>query len=128
MARPQTGRPTDQELDILNVIWALGPSSVRAVWQELSQSREIGQTSVLKTMQIMRDKGLLVCDADQRPQVFRTAQSQKATLKQLAGDLMGRVFGGSTSLLLLHAMESKKTSRAELAEIRALLDQFDKGK
>ncbi len=76
MARPQTGRPTDQELEILKVIWALGPSSVRAVWQELSQSREIGQTSVLKTMQIMRDKGLLVCDADQRPQVFRTAQSQ----------------------------------------------------
>ncbi len=128
MARPQTGRPTDQELEILKAIWTLGPSSVRDVWQVLAQSREIGQTSVLKTMQIMRDKGLLLCDTYQRPQLFKPAQSQKATLKQLAGDLIGRVFGGSTSLLLLHAMESKKATRAELAEMRALLDQFEKNK
>ena len=79
-------------------------------------------------MQIMRDKGLLNCDTDQRPQVFRPAQSQKTTLKQLAGDLIGRVFGGSTSLLLQHAMESKKATRTELAEMRALLDQVEKSK
>lgn len=128
MARPQTGRPTDQELEILKVIWDCGPCSVRDVWQKLSEMREIGQTSVLKTMQIMRDKGLLNCDTDQRPQIFRPAQSQKTTLKQLAGDLIGRVFGGSTSLLLQHAMESKKTTRTELAEMRALLDQVEKSK
>jgi BlaI family penicillinase repressor len=128
MARPQTGRPTDQELEILKVLWDCGPCSVRDVWQKLSEMREIGQTSVLKTMQIMRDKCLLNCDTDQRPQVFRPAQSQKTTLKQLAGDLIGRVFGGSTSLLLQHAMESKKATRAELAEMRALLDQVEKSK
>ena len=128
MARPHTGRPTDQELEILKVLWEAGPGSVREVWQKLSLMREIGQTSVLKTMQIMRDKGLLICDTEQRPQIFRPAQSQKTTLKQLAADLIARVFEGSTSLLLQHAMESKKATRAELAEMRALLDQVDKSK
>lgn len=128
MARPHTGRPTDQELEILKVLWEAGSGSVRDVWQKLSEMREIGQTSVLKTMQIMRDKGLLICDTEQRPQIFRPAQSQKTTLKQLAGDLIARVFEGSTSLLLQHAMENKKATRAELAEMRALLDQVEKSR
>ena len=128
MARPQTGRPTDQELEILKVLWANGPSSVRDVWQKISETREIGQTSVLKIMQIMRDKGLLLCDSNQRPQVFRPQQSQKATLKQLASDLISRVFGGSTSQLLLHAIESKKATPTELEEMRALLDQAKNNK
>lgn len=128
MARPLTGRPTDQELEILKVLWANGPSSVRDVWQKISETREIGQTSVLKIMQIMRDKGLLLCDSNQRPQVFRPQQSQKATLKQLASDLISRVFGGSTSQLLLHAIESKKATPAELEEMRALLDQAKNSK
>ena len=72
MARPATGRPTDQELQILHVLWQHGPSSVRDVWKVMSQSRDIGYTSVLKIMQIMRDKELLVCDTRQRPQVYRS--------------------------------------------------------
>ena len=65
MARPTTGRPTDQELEILKVLWEHGPSSVREVWKVLARERDIGSTSVLKVMQIMRDKGLIVCDARQ---------------------------------------------------------------
>ena len=71
MARPQTGRPTDQELEILKVLWEAGPSSVRDVWRTIAEDRSIGYTSVLKVMQIMRDKGLLICDASQRPQMCR---------------------------------------------------------
>ena len=123
MPRPATGRPTDQELEILKVLWEIGPSSVRDVWLRLSATRDIGQTSVLKIMQIMRDKDLLVCDATLRPQVFRPRQNQKTMLKKLAGDLLDRVFGGSTRLLLLHAMESRKTTPEELAEIRKLLEE-----
>ncbi len=124
MARPATGRPTDQELEILKVLWEFGPSTVRDVWQRLSATRDIGQTSVLKIMQIMRDKELLVCDASLRPQVFRPRQNQKTMLKKLAGDLLDRVFGGSTRLLLMHAMENRKTTPTELAEIRKLLDEL----
>ena len=77
MARPSTGRPTDQELQILKVLWERGPSSVRDVWKQIASKREIGSTSVLKIMQIMRDKGLLVCDSSQRPQVYRPRRTRK---------------------------------------------------
>lgn len=127
MARAATGRPTDLELEILKVLWERGPSSVRQVWQTMSQDREIGYTTVLKIMQIMRDKELLVCDARQRPQVFRPRQSQRTVLRHLAGDLVDRVFGGSTQALVLHAIEHKRSTPEELREIRRLLDQIERG-
>lgn len=125
MARPTSGRPTDQELEILKVLWEQGPSSVRGVWKTIAQSREIGYTSVLKIMQIMREKGLLACDARKRPQLYRPRQSQQATLKHLAGDLLKRAFGGSAHSLLLHALGNERTSRDELDEIRKLLDEME---
>lgn len=128
MPRPTTGRPTDQELQILRVLWQQGPSSVRDVWKILSQSRDLGYTSVLKIMQIMRDKGLVVCDTRQRPQLYRSKQSQETTLTRLARDLLDRAFGGSTKLLLLHALDKKRCAASELAEIRELLQQLEQEK
>jgi BlaI family transcriptional regulator, penicillinase repressor len=125
MARPATGRPTDQELEILKVLWERGPSSVRDVGKVLCKQRDIGSTSVLKVMQIMRDKGLIVCDTTQRPQVYRTKRSQHATRKQLAGDLLKRAFGGSAKLLLLHALDTKRCPPEELLAIRKLLDEIE---
>ena len=125
MARPTTGRPTDQELQILKVLWERGPSSVRDVWKTIAATRDIGCTSVLKIMQIMRDKGLVVCDTRQRPQVYRTKQTQQTTLKHLARDLLDRAFGGSAKMLLLHALDNKRCAPDELAEIRDLLKQIE---
>lgn len=125
MARPATGRPTDQELEILKVLWERGPSTVRDVWQAIAATREIGSTSVLKIMQIMRDKGLVVCDTSRRPQVYRPRQSQQTMLKRLAADVLERVFGGSTRLLFLHALDARRCSPEELTEIRGLLDQIE---
>jgi len=73
----------------------------------------------------MRDKGILACDTRNRPQVFRPRQSQQATLKLLAGDLLKRAFGGSARSLLLHALGNERTSRDELDEIRKLLDEME---
>ena len=127
MARPARNRPTDQELEILKVLWEKGPSSVREVWKAISASRDLGYTSVLKIMQIMRDKGLVVCDVTQRPQRYRPKQTQRATLRQLAGDLLARAFGGSTRLLLLSALDKKRCKPEELAEIRELIDRIERG-
>lgn len=126
MARPATGRPTDQEIEILKVLWDRGPSSVRDVWKVIAEGRDIGYTSVLKIMQIMRDKELVVCDTKQRPQLFRPRQSQQSTLRQLAGDLLTRVFGGSAQSLLLHALDPKRCSPQQLSEIREMLDQIER--
>lgn len=127
MARPARNRPTDQELEILKVLWDRGPSSVREVWKQLSASRALGFTSVLKIMQIMRDKGLVACDAGRRPQRFRPRRTRQATLRQLATDLLARAFGGSTKLLVLSALDRKRCKPEELAEIRELLDQIERG-
>ena len=126
MPRPATGRPTDQELQILKVLWDRGPSSVRDVWKTLTQSRNIGYTSVLKIMQIMRDKGLVLCDSRQRPQLYRAKQPQQATLRHLAKDLLHRAFGGSAKSLMLHALDNKRCTPEELAEIRNLLDEIER--
>lgn len=91
----------------------------------MAQSREIGYTTVLKIMQIMREKGLVVCDARQRPQLYRPRQNQSTVLRQMAGDMLERVFGGSARLLLLHALDYKRSRPEELAEIRGLLDQIE---
>lgn len=127
MARPARNRPTDQELEILKVLWERGPSSVREVWKEISASRALGYTSVLKIMQIMRDKGLVLCDATKRPQRYRPRQPRGTTLRQLASDLLSRAFGGSTRLLLLSALDKQRCTPEELAEIRELLDEIEKG-
>jgi predicted transcriptional regulator len=126
MPRPATGRPTDQELQILKVLWDRGPSSVREVWKKLAEARDLGYTSVLKIMQIMREKGLVVCDTRQRPQLYRPKQTQQTTLRHLAKDLLHRAFGGSATSLLLHALGKQPCPPKELAEIRKLLDQLER--
>jgi predicted transcriptional regulator len=74
----------------------------------------------------MREKGLVVCDTRQRPQVYRAKQSQRSTLRHLAGDLLERVFGGSARALLLHALDAKRCQPEELSEIRDMLDELER--
>jgi len=122
-----TPRPTDAELAILNVLWQRGPSTVRDVYEALSASQGTGYTTVLKLMQIMTEKGLVVRDESQRAHVYMAKQSERRTQRQLLGDLMDRAFGGSSAKLVLNALSDHPASAQELRNIRALLDQLEKG-
>jgi len=118
--------PTDAELAILSVLWRLGPSTVRAVHEQLSPSQGTGYTTVLKLMQLMAQKGLVVRDESQRSHVYRAASAEAQTQKRLLGDLMERAFEGSASQLVLRALSVKRSSAEELEQIRRLLDELAK--
>lgn len=123
----QSPRPTDGELEILRVLWSLGPSTVRQVHDELSQKRNVGYTTMLKLMQIMTNKGLLLRDESQRSHIYRARQKEAVTQKQLVKDLVSRAFGGSTEKLVMQALSSKKATAQEIADIRKLLDEMEGG-
>jgi predicted transcriptional regulator len=119
-------RPTDAELDILTVLWSRGPSTVRDVHETISARRPAQYTTILKLMQIMAEKGLLLRDEKQRAHIYSASRPREWTQRQLAGDLLHRAFGGSARGLLLGALSARKASRKELEEMRRLLDEYEK--
>jgi predicted transcriptional regulator len=118
---PNRKKPTDAELGILRVLWTRGPSTVRQVAEALG--REAGYTTVLKLLQIMTEKRLVVRDEAARTHVYQAAYTEDQTQRQLVSDLLDRAFGGSAAKLVLQALAANKTSPEELAEIRKLLDK-----
>ena len=125
MARRASDRPTEAELEILQVLWNQGPASVRAVNEALNLQRPTGYTTTLKLMQIMAEKGILSRDESVRPQIYRPARSQRQTQKQLVSDVLDRVFGGSPGKLVMQALAAKRSTPGELQEIRDLLDRLE---
>ena len=119
-------RPTDAELEILRVVWSRGETTVRGVFRDLNEKREIGYTTVLKLMQIMTDKGLLRRDETVRPQVYQPARSQRHTQRQLLRHLVDRAFSGSPGSLVLQALSTKQTTSEERRKIRKLLDELER--
>lgn len=120
-------RPTEAELEILTVLWSIGPSTVRQVYEVIARRRSAQYSTVLKFMQIMADKGLVLRDEQQRAHVYRPARPREWTQRQLAGDLLDRAFGGSAKALLVGALSARKASREDLAALRKLLDEYQKG-
>jgi BlaI family transcriptional regulator, penicillinase repressor len=121
-------RPTDAELEILNVLYSRGPSTVREVHEELNKTRPLVYTTVLKMMQIMADKGLLRRDETARAHLYEASLTQDQTQRSLVADLMQRAFEGSASKLVMQALSGKKTSAKELTEIKQLLKDLEGGK
>ena len=119
--------PTEAELAILQIVWNRGPSTVREVHTAL-HSRRTGYTTTLKQMQVMTDKGLLKRNERFRSHVYEARIQREQTQLRLARSLLKRAFDGSTKNLVLGALSSQPISRSELAEIREMLDQFEKGK
>lgn len=114
--------PTDAELQILNVLWANGPSTVREINDQLSKDKEVGYTTTLKLMQIMIVKGLLERDESSRTHIYRPVIKESDTQRSMMNKLLASAFGGSASKLVMQALGNTKTTKAELDEIRKFLD------
>ena len=124
MAGKATGRPSDLELEILKVLWERGSSTVAQVHEVLAQRRAVVYNTVLKTLQIMTEKRLVVRDERLRAHIYRSRESRRVVARRLVGDLLRRVLGGSTAQLVVHALEQKRVKPDELEEIRRLIDEY----
>jgi predicted transcriptional regulator len=118
-------KPTKSELAILQIAWEMGEVTVRQVYERLLEQREIGYTTVLKLMQLMTEKGLLIRSELGKAHVYRTAETPSLARQSLVEDFIERAFSGSAADLVMHALNSRRASTAELAQIRALIDRLE---
>lgn len=114
-------KPTESELEILQVLWTKGVASVREVHEELSKVKEAGYTTTLKLMQIMNEKGLVKRDDSIKTHLYQPAVSREKTQKHLLGKMINTLFGGSTTQLVIQALGNHKASSEELEEIQKLI-------
>jgi BlaI family transcriptional regulator, penicillinase repressor len=119
-------KPTESELEILQVLWEKGTASVREVHEELAKSKDVGYTTTLKLMQIMFEKGLVKRDATFKTHIYEPQVSRDKTQKHLLNKMIDTLFGGSPTQLVLQALGNHKASEEELEEIQQLLNNLKK--
>lgn len=119
-------KPTTAELEILAVLWEKTSATVKEVHEVINARKPTGYTTVLKTMQIMREKGLLERDDANKAHVFRAVQAQNEMQKNLVMDLIEKVFRGSALKLVQHVLETKPASAEELKKIRKMIKKAEK--
>ncbi len=119
-------KPTESELEILQVLWSKGTASVRDVHEELSKTKDAGYTTTLKLMQIMSEKGLVKRDTSVKTHFYQAAVSREKTQKHLLGKMIDSLFGGSPTQLVMQALGNHKASAQELDAIQELLDNLKK--
>jgi len=119
--KPKTQVLTEQELEIMKVVWSKGTATVRDVYEELLNHRRIAYTTVMTMMGILEQKGHLKKSADERAYVYSPTQPQREVLRTMVHDFVTRVFNGSAKPLLVHLLEDKNISPEELDEITKLL-------
>ena len=120
-----TVKPTEAELTLLNVLWKVGPATVRQIHDTVSEKQKTGYTTVLKILQIMHEKSLVIRDESNRAHVYAAANSETQTQSSLIKDLILKAFGGSTSKLVMRAID-ESTSQQEIEDIRELLNTIEK--
>lgn len=125
MANQHPAKPTESELEILQVLWANGPCAVRAVNDQLNLQREVGYTTTLKIMQLMLNKGLVARDTSSRTHIYRAAVSEKETRANLLDRFVDTTFRGSAMDMVMQALGNKDTSAEELAEIKAFIKKIE---
>ena len=125
MARPASSLPTEVELQILRILWELGPSPVREIHNRLNAEKGTNYSTTVKMLGVMLQKGLLRRDESAQPHIYRAALTRKKAGKQMLSDLIDKVYEGSSLSLVLQALSSGKASKADLAEVRRLLDEME---
>ena len=116
-------KPTEVELELLRALWDKDEATVRELYEVVSQQRALGYTSVLKTLQIMTEKGLVERTEAGKAHIYRAVASQEETQSQLLRDLSTRLFAGSAAQLAMHALAMEPASAEELEEIRKIIRQ-----
>jgi len=120
-------KPTEKELEILQVLWKEGAATVRQINDELSREREVGYTTTLKFLQIMHEKGLVSRERSGKTHIYEAAISESKAQQHLVNDLLDNAFRGSAMKLVMGALGSRKSSKKELDELRRYLDDLEGG-
>ena len=123
----KSSKPTDGELAILRVLWRRGPSTVREIQSTMNAAKPTGYTTVLKLLQIMADKGLVDRDESAHAHVYKARRPEEQTQQTLVADLLDRAFDGSAGRMVVQALAAQKAGPEELAEIRRLLKDYERG-
>ncbi len=121
-------KPTESELEILEVLWDKGPGTVKMVNEQQNTSKDVGYTTTLKIMQIMHEKGLLTREKEGRSHIYKAAIDEKETRNALLDRFVEKTFGGSSSRLVMQALGNNKTSKKELEEIEDYLKRLKQQK
>lgn len=125
MTNSKFSKPTESEMEILQVLWELGPSTVREVHDVLSETKDSGYTTTLKLMQIMNDKGLLNRNDEAKTHVYSSAVKKESVQKQVVSKMINGLFKGSSAKLVMHALGNHRASKEEIMEIKKYLDEIE---
>ncbi|MCK4887858.1 MAG: BlaI/MecI/CopY family transcriptional regulator [Planctomycetes bacterium] len=125
MVKKEMPQPTNKELAILQVLWEIGSATVRMVNGEINKVKKTGYTTTLKLMQIMTEKGSLICDKSQFKHVYAPAITEEKAQNGMVGDLLEKAFSGSAAKLVMRALSAKKVSTKELAKIKKMVDSWE---
>lgn len=125
MTNSKLNKPTESEMEILQILWEKGPSSVREVHEILSATKESGYTTTLKLMQIMYDKGLLRRNDEAKTHIYSTLVKKESIQKQAVGNMIKGLFKGSSAKLVMHALGNHRASKEEISEIKKYLDEIE---
>ncbi|MFC6996401.1 BlaI/MecI/CopY family transcriptional regulator [Rufibacter roseus] len=118
-------KPTDTELEILQILWQHGPCTVRVVNDEQNKVKETGYTTTLKLLQIMHEKGLVTRSEESRSHLYQAAVTEEDTQKRLLDRFLDTTFRGSAMKLVMQALGNRRTSQDELDQIKQLLKKLE---
>lgn len=125
MPRPASTQPTKVEMQILRILWELGPSPVREIHKRLETAKGTSYSTTVKMLAVMLQKGLVTRDEKAQPHIYQPSLTRKKAGKQLLNDLVEKVYNGSTMSLVLQALASSKATKEELDKVRQMLDKME---